>query len=153
VSNPDVCSGLTSLISPYHPSYCIATSINSINAPFVGDYVPEGDLSAFHDGSNPNGIWTIEINDEHGSNDGELIYFDIQFTALQCYRPLIEYIGVNNDGDVELIVDDLPDCEEILVEWGEPGFIPGSSNMANEGELVFFQDCAQTLVIEDLIGN
>lgn len=153
VSNPEVCSGLTSLISPYHPSYCTATSINSINAPFVGDYVPEGDLSAFHDGSNPNGLWTVEINDEHGTNDGELIYFDIQFTSLQCYRPLIEYIGINNNGDVELVVDHLPNCEEILVEWGEPGFIPGSSNMANEGELILFQDCAQTLVIEDLIGN
>ena len=153
VLNPDICSGLTSLISPYHPSYCTGTSINSINAPFVGDYVPEGNLSVFHDGSNPNGTWTIEINDEHASNDGELIYFDIKFTALQCYRPLIESIGINNEGAVELVVDYLPDCEELLVEWGEPGFIPGDSNTANGGELTFFPDCSQALIIEDLLGN
>jgi len=48
-----------------------SVSISSGSAPFAGSFRPEEQLSAF-DGENPNGVWSLEIYDGYGADQGTL---------------------------------------------------------------------------------
>jgi T1SS-143 domain-containing protein len=55
-----------------------STNITAGSAPFTGSFRPEGDLSAL-DGENPNGTWTLEINDQFlWVDDGVLFNWQLQ---------------------------------------------------------------------------
>jgi T1SS-143 domain-containing protein len=55
-----------------------STEITSGTAPFTGSFRPEGNLSDL-DGENPNGTWTLEINDQFPSSaDGLLFNWALQ---------------------------------------------------------------------------
>ena len=59
-----------------------ATDITSISAsddPFTGSYYPEGNLSSF-DGENPNGTWTLYIDDDADEDEGFLYSWSLEIT-------------------------------------------------------------------------
>lgn len=87
-----------------------ANSITSGSAPFTGVFRPEGSLADF-DGENPNGTWTLEINDDFVFDSGTLFNWHIEF----------------NNGETSFVSDDLPgeatsspiDPEPSLnIDWG-----------------------------------
>lgn len=54
------------------------TFITNGFAPFIGSYIPEGDLSVFND-QNPNGLWTLLIRDDAWFDTGTLNSWSIEF--------------------------------------------------------------------------
>ena len=56
------------------------TNITAGNAPFTGDYVPEGNLSSFN-GQNANGQWRLQIRDDDWIFSGSLNSWSIDFTC------------------------------------------------------------------------
>lgn len=44
--------------------------ISNGEPPFVGEYVPDGQLSYFNDGQNPNGIWILKVYDLKEGDEG-----------------------------------------------------------------------------------
>ena len=56
------------------------TNITAGNAPFTGDYVPEGNLSSFN-GQNANGQWRLQIRDDDWIFSGTLNSWSINFTC------------------------------------------------------------------------
>ena len=56
------------------------TNITAGNAPFTGDYVPEGNLSSFN-GQNANGQWRLQIRDDDWIFSGTLNSWSIDFTC------------------------------------------------------------------------
>ncbi|HOY38981.1 MAG TPA: fibronectin type III domain-containing protein, partial [Bacteroidales bacterium] len=55
-------------------------AITSGTAPFIGSFIPEGNINAFHNGGNINGDWTLQICDDNAAFTGTLQYFEIVFT-------------------------------------------------------------------------
>ncbi len=56
------------------------TNITAGIAPFTGDYVPEGNLSALN-GQNANGLWSLQIRDDSWLFSGILNSWSIDFTC------------------------------------------------------------------------
>ncbi|HRK27501.1 MAG TPA: CotH kinase family protein [Chitinophagales bacterium] len=55
--------------------------VSNGSAPFNGSYIPIGDLSAFNNGQNPNGIWQLCIYDNYPFvDDGFLHNFTLRFS-------------------------------------------------------------------------
>ncbi|MBN2682430.1 MAG: proprotein convertase P-domain-containing protein, partial [Bacteroidales bacterium] len=53
------------------------------DAPFSGDYNPEGDLHLFENNQDPNGTWFLEIDETHnGGIDGSLLSWRIEFVEI-----------------------------------------------------------------------
>jgi len=57
-----------------------SVSISSGSAPFAGSFRPEEQLSAF-DGENPNGVWSLEIYDGYGADQGTLYRWSLTITT------------------------------------------------------------------------
>lgn len=56
------------------------TSITAGTAPFVGSYLPEGNLNFFNtEGINPNGVWKLVVCDDFAGHTGTIEYFGINF--------------------------------------------------------------------------
>lgn len=53
--------------------------IGNGTAPFIGSYVPEGNLNDFHNGGTINGNWTLLLCDDSPAFMGTLEYFEIVF--------------------------------------------------------------------------
>lgn len=45
-------------------------AVSSAEAPFTGDYQPDGNLAHFNNGQNPNGVWTLRIYDLRPDTEG-----------------------------------------------------------------------------------
>ena len=78
-------------------------------APFTGAFRPIGDLGSINDGSNPNGTWSLIINDVYPQDAGTLLSWNIQFGpnpsksySFESTRLPIVKIETNN----QTIVDD-----------------------------------------------
>ena len=57
-----------------------SVSIKDVPAPFIGSFVPEGDLNILNNGStNPNGIWRLLVCDDNAGDVGKIRYFGVSF--------------------------------------------------------------------------
>ncbi len=54
--------------------------IHQANAPFEGEFIPDGRFSFLNNGQNPNGTWKILVADLRAGEKGSLNYFSIEFT-------------------------------------------------------------------------
>ena len=79
-----------------------ATSITGGSAPFTGSFQPEGSLATL-DGISSAGTWKLEITDDAGSDQGQLLNWTLilTFTAQQC-GPVVAFM------DQQLEVDACP---------------------------------------------
>ncbi len=104
-------------------------------APFIGIYVPEGDFNDFHDGSDPNGIWTLQMCDDAASDVGTLQFVELVFSYAVCEVPTNLTVE-NFDSTAAEISWNSDDCAITIIEYGSPGFIPGNDASAGEGTVV-----------------
>ncbi|MEX1188043.1 MAG: GEVED domain-containing protein, partial [Bacteroidia bacterium] len=56
------------------------TPIAGSIAPFVGSYLPEGDLNDFNQGTNPNGLWRLRACDDFAGDIGTIQFFKLNFS-------------------------------------------------------------------------
>jgi len=57
-----------------------STYIVNGSAPFTGSYIPEGSLSSAY-GVNPNGVWKLQVTDDAGGDEGNLISWGLGITT------------------------------------------------------------------------
>jgi subtilisin-like proprotein convertase family protein len=62
-----------------------STSITLGTPPYIGSYLPEGNLNNFNDGSNPNGVWRLEVCDDAGTDVGTVQYVALSFVGLSTW--------------------------------------------------------------------
>jgi hypothetical protein len=149
----ELCDGLTYLLSSYHDDYCNAIPIENGSSPFIGNYISQDQLENLYDDSNPNGEWKLLLWDDFAQFDGNLLFFDIQFAEAKCSRPIIESVSTNIDGDVELEISDQNNCSNLFIEWGAPGFTPGSDETIGSNSIGGLSlDCSNPIVLTDLEG-
>lgn len=53
--------------------------IHAAKAPFSGVYIPDGDLNAFNNGQDPNGVWCLSVEDLKEEVKGRVTYFSLEF--------------------------------------------------------------------------
>jgi uncharacterized repeat protein (TIGR01451 family) len=75
------------------------TPITGGSAPFTGSFQPEGSLAAL-DGQSAAGTWTLEVTDDAGADQGELVSWDLilTFEAQQC-GPVAELLSHQYETD------------------------------------------------------
>ena len=61
-------------------------SLSESTAPFIGSFIPDGNFADFNDGSNPVGIWTLNICDSETGEDGNLKFAELVFSQ-KCPEP------------------------------------------------------------------
>ena len=96
-----------------------ATPIASGTSPFTGSFVPDGSLADF-DGENPNGTWTLEIEEPSGIG-GDLLGW---FLTIELQT---------SDADGDGWVDSCGDCD-----GGDATVFPGADEICGDG---IDQDC------------
>ena len=126
-------------------------SITEGEAPFIGTYIPEGSFANFHDGSNPNGTWILQVCDDASSDVGSLQFVELVFSEAVCAAPSNLSIENFDSTAVELLWDS-GTCANTIIEFGPPGFIPGNDNSAGEGTVVVAScPVAQPYLINNLL--
>lgn len=69
-------------------SMSASTPIAGGTAPFVGSFIPEGDLNSFNTAAiNPNGIWRLRACDDFAGDIGVIRYFRVNFELIQSEPP------------------------------------------------------------------
>ncbi len=125
-------------------------SIVDGNAPFIGTYIPEGDFDDFHDGSDPNGIWTLQICDDAASDVGSLQFVELVFSEAVCDAPA-DLTLESFDSTAAQISWAVGSCASTIIEYGSPGFVPGTGSSAGEGTVVSLScPVAQPYVLTNL---
>ena len=100
------------------------------NTNISGNFIPEGNLDDFHDGSDPSGIWTLSICDNAGGQSGDLEYVKLNFSALP---PINDHACAAKPVDVGAtfhVVGALATAEtnEVNPGIGSPGYSCGQQN-------------------------
>lgn len=54
--------------------------IHQANAPFEGEFIPDGRFSFLNNGQNPNGVWQLLVTDLRTGEIGNLNYFSLEFS-------------------------------------------------------------------------
>jgi len=120
-------STCTQFMSLLNDNACNEQSILGALPPFTGRYFPLGNLNAFNDNSNPNGIWDLIICDDAAPNIGSLKFVELIFEPVTCTRPTGLVATAIDSNSVTL--DWFPGgfCDSTVFEYGPPGFTPGSA--------------------------
>lgn len=139
------CQGVTI----FSQEACRTIDGDDSSPPFLGAYKPEGDLTDFYDGSSPLGNWTLVLCDDAGDDSGTLEYIELVFDSLVCTPPPLIGIDSIGAGSVFLSwISDGGDCQQYIIEYGLPGFIPGSGyEPGSPSSVTFLVDCGSTFPI------
>ncbi len=106
-------------------------------------YRPEQDLAALNDGSNPVGTWKMYFCDDLQADIGVLQYVELVFAPLTCLPVLNPLIVSKDTTGLTLTYDGgANDCAATLVEFGPPGFTPGTGAAAGTGGQVMTLGCS-----------
>jgi subtilisin-like proprotein convertase family protein len=125
------CNQWVSFISASLPSACSALDIEKGEAPFTGYYLPEGSLNDFNNGTSPIGIWSLEVCDDGRDHTGKLQFVELVFQEVSCIAP--NSLVLKSVDSTAALVDWEPgsSCNATIVEFGLPGFIPGTDSTGN----------------------
>jgi hypothetical protein len=135
-----LCDQFTSFISNSSPEACNAVDITMGQAPFIGPYLPEENLSSFNDGTAPNGIWTLQLCDDGKEHYGSLEFVELVFEAVACITPSVVVVEGADSTAAMLNWSDGGNCNTSIIEFGPPGFSPGIDS-AQGGGIVVFVGC------------
>ena len=102
------------------------TKIDTAQAPFIGQFIPEGNLYDFNDGSTANGNWTLRICDQVNDNQGILKYVAINFAPVGCLQPINPNIVSIDSTTLNLDWSSGAACTGAIIEYGPVGFVPGT---------------------------
>jgi subtilisin-like proprotein convertase family protein len=92
-------------------------SIQLTAPPLRGDYKPEDDLNLFHDGSDPNGIWTLHMCDRALGDIGELLYAELVFNQSDCRIPDTLYVQETDQSTASLTWSQNHQCDSLLISY------------------------------------
>ena len=120
------CTQRTLFLAPDYPGACALPGIDGAQAPFIGEFLPEESLAAFRSGGAPNGTWLLEICDDAPDHFGTLRHVALDFNATACVPPADLRVVVADSNRLELDWRAGSDCATTLVEYGPPGFVPGT---------------------------
>lgn len=118
-------------------------SITEGQAPFIDKfYRPEESLLLFNDNiTNPNGQWTLQICDDIEDDIGTLEFVELVFEPISCL-PIIEadIAGVDT---TTVLLNWSPSnaCANTIIEYGLPGFVPGTTFLPGQGTVVTTNLC------------
>lgn len=124
-------------------SMAACKSIKDGIAPFLnGPYQPEESFFLFNDGTtNPNGIWKLQICDDAADDVGTLEYVRLVFESITCLP--ITNVSVQGVDTTTVKLAWSPDnCTPVIIEYGPPGFTPGTTNTPGQGTLAFTNACS-----------
>jgi len=107
------------------------TPIASGTAPFNGNYKPQGDLGAFNNGQNANGIWYLRVKDSSPVFSGSVTAFSLRFGngPAQPIVPIssnLPIIKINTGGQT------IPDEPKIAAQLFIINNGPGQRNYSND---------------------
>jgi subtilisin-like proprotein convertase family protein len=117
--------------------------IDGALAPFLdGPYQPEESFFLFNDGiTNPNGQWTLQICDDSPEDEGMLEYVELRFESLSCL-PISNVNILGIDTTTVRLAWQPDNCNPVIIEYGAPGFVPGTGAQAGQGTLAFANACS-----------
>lgn len=99
-------------------------SVASGVAPFTGTFKPLGQMGFVNNGQNPNGVWKLRINDNYGSDQGNLLSFSITFgnnpaTYFSLLSSLLPIVEINTNGNT--IQDDPKVMADMKIRYNGSG--------------------------------
>lgn len=150
--NPDdlTCKEYTAFVQKYD---CAAATIIDGKAPFIGKFLPEGDLATFHDSSNPNGNWVLQICDDAANDIGKLEFVELVFSNNNCLAP--NNLSINNLKSQSLTLSWTSNnsaCAKTIIEYGQKGFTPGTNATAGIGGTIKVLNCPINTKIDTVTG-
>lgn len=98
-------------------------------------YQPIQSLLNFNDNiTSPNGIWVLRICDDVPNDVGILQYVELVFEPVSCL-PIQQkqVLGVDST-TVTLDWSPVGNCNNFIIEYGPPGFVPGTGAVGGEGQ-------------------
>ncbi|MFN7115812.1 MAG: T9SS type A sorting domain-containing protein [Saprospiraceae bacterium] len=124
-------------------SMAACKSIKNGLAPFVdGPYQPEESFFLLNDGvTNPNGQWILQICDDVAEDVGTLEYVELKFESITCL-PITNVSVVEVDTTTVKLAWQPDDCTPVIIEYGAPGFTPGTGAQAGQGMVVTTNSCS-----------
>ena len=101
-----------------------ANNLSSGTAPFTGTFKPSGQVGLVNNGQNPNGTWKLRINDNYGSDQGNLLSFSITFGNnpagyFSLTSSLLPIVEINTNGNI--IQDDLKVTADMKIRHNGSG--------------------------------
>ncbi len=123
-------------------------SVAQGTGPFLdGPYRPLESFYAFNDSiTNPNGTWRLTVCDDHIDDAGVLEYVELVFAPMTCL-PALDLTVTNTDTtSAWLAWNGAGPCGSAILEYGPPGFTPGTDSLAGPGGTVVFADCSPFLL-------
>ncbi len=122
------------------------TPIDQGEAPFIDKvYLPQESFLNFNDNkTNVNGIWQLLICDDSEQDTGRLEFVELIFAPLSCLPA--QSVSIVAQDTTTVVLDWTPSdgCSSgvSVVEYGPPGFVPGTGVQAGVGgRLVPFNSC------------
>ncbi|MFZ4543894.1 MAG: proprotein convertase P-domain-containing protein [Saprospiraceae bacterium] len=144
------CTRFTSFVQNYE---CAAVPIKEGIAPFIGKFYPEGNLAEFHDGTNPNGNWILQICDDVANDLGKLEFVELVFNNNNCLAP--EVLSISEIRDTSLKVNwksNNATCANTFIEYGPRGFTPGAGNNNGQGGKIIELNCPLPVLSSTIVG-
>ncbi len=116
----------TQIMTLVNANACNEQPILGAGPPYTGRYFPLGNLNAFNDSANPNGIWELIICDDAATNVGRLRFVELVFDLVSCTAPT-GLVATSIDS-TSISLDWSPGgfCDSTFFEYGSPGFSPGN---------------------------
>ncbi len=127
--------------------------VDNSSPPFIDQaYLPIESLLAFNDDStDPNGNWTLSICDDFEQDSGRLEFIELIFEPIDCL-PISE-VEVDDQDSTSVVLNwmSIGNCldSNIIIEYGPPGFTPGSGAQAGTNGTLIAGACPPYL-IQDL---
>jgi len=122
--------------------------LDSAAAPFTaGPYPSEQSFYIFNDSiTNPNGTWQLRICDDAALDAGTLEFVELVFEPIACL-PVSQTIVLNTD-TTSVLLSWSPSifCGPTIIEYGPPGFTPGTDAAAGVGGEIVFGNCPPFLL-------
>ena len=136
-----LCQQITRFVNPAVAADCQTPLVSNGVAPFIGDFLPEGNLSDFHDGTtNPNGDWTLLVCDDAADSTGYVAHVRLNFVSNVCPRP--EAVSVTQTDSTSVLLEWAGGgCGTALVEYGPVGFAPGTGATPGGGDTISVSGC------------
>jgi subtilisin-like proprotein convertase family protein len=105
-------------------------------APFIGEFIPEGDFADFYNGTDPEGTWIIRICDDAQNDVGYLHFVELVFAEMSCPPVTNLYVDTLSGNVAGISWTTTGTCVNTLLEYGPVGFQPGTGASANEGTVL-----------------
>ncbi len=105
-------------------------------------YLPVQSLLLFNDSvTNPNSTWLLRICDDVPNDIGALQYVELVFEPLSCL-PVTQKLILGLDTTTVLLGwSPVFSCGTVVIEYGPPGFLPGTGFGAGEGQVQVVPFC------------